>query len=104
MAQLSSIESSKPLSPQKTRLLGELEDTKRSLTHKEEEMWQLIERMQSLEDTRERDNLEKARGSLEEPQEITCAIEVKKKKKNGECIIMKLGTIININQRIYFLL
>jgi len=38
MHNLSSRESSKPQSPQKACLLGELEDTKRSLAHKEEEM------------------------------------------------------------------
>jgi len=38
-------ESSKPQSPQKVHLLGELEDTKRSFAHKEEEMRQLMERM-----------------------------------------------------------
>ena len=37
----------KLLSPQKTRLLG---DTKMSLAHKEEEMRQLVEKMQRLED------------------------------------------------------
>jgi len=40
MHHLSSGESSKPQSPQKARLLGDLEDTKRSFTHKEEEMRQ----------------------------------------------------------------
>ena len=41
-------------SPQKAHLLGELADAKRSLAHKEEEMRQLVERMQRLEDTQER--------------------------------------------------
>jgi len=54
MAQLCSRESSKPLSPQKTRLLWELKDTKRSLAHKEEEMRQIVERIQRLKDTQER--------------------------------------------------
>ena len=48
MHHLSSVESSKPQSPLKTRFLEELEDTKRSLAYKEEEMWQLKERMQTL--------------------------------------------------------
>jgi len=54
MYHLSSREPSKPQSPQKARLLGELQDTKRSLAHKEEEMRQLVERMQRLEDAQER--------------------------------------------------
>jgi len=54
MAQLCSEESSKPQSPQKAHLLGELEDAKRSLVYKEEKMRQLVERMQRLEDTQER--------------------------------------------------
>jgi len=56
MAQLSPGESSKSLSPQKARLLGELEDTKRSLDQKEEDMMQLETRMQRLEYTQERQN------------------------------------------------
>jgi len=59
MHNLSSGESSKQQSPQKARLLGELEDTKRSLVHKEEEMWQLMKRMQRLEDTQVRQNRER---------------------------------------------
>jgi len=39
--------------------LGELKDTKRSLAYKEEEMQQLVLRMQSLEDTQERQNQER---------------------------------------------
>jgi len=35
---------------------GEFEETKRSLAHKEVEMWQLVETMQRLEDTEERKN------------------------------------------------
>jgi len=54
MYHLSSQESSKPQSPQKPRLLGELEDAKRCLTHKEDKMRQLVERMQRLEDAQER--------------------------------------------------
>ena len=56
MAHLSSGESSKLPSPQKAHLLVELEDTKRSLVQKEEEMQQLVERMQRLEDTQKRQN------------------------------------------------
>jgi len=56
---LSSGESSKPQSLQKERLLGELEDTNRSLTHKEEEMRQLMEMMQRLDDTQARQNRER---------------------------------------------
>ena len=40
-----------------------------------------------------RDKLEKGGGSLQELRDITCAMEVKKKKKNGKCRIMNLGTI-----------
>jgi len=54
MYHLSSGKSSKPQSPKKARLLGELEDAKRSMAHKEEEMRQLMERMQRLEDAQER--------------------------------------------------
>jgi len=39
--------------------LGELEDTKRSLTHKKKEMRQLMERMKRLEDTQARQNRER---------------------------------------------
>jgi len=53
MAQLSSGESSKPQSPKKAHFLEELEDAKRSLDHKKEEIRQLVERMQSLEETQE---------------------------------------------------
>jgi len=54
MAHLSSGESSKPQSPQRAHLMGELAYAKRSLTHKEEEMRSLVERMQRLEDAQER--------------------------------------------------
>jgi len=54
MAQLSLGEYSKLQSPQKARLLGELKDAKKILAHKEEEIRQLIERIQRLEDTQER--------------------------------------------------
>jgi len=54
MVDLSSRESSKSQSPKKTHLLGELADAKRSLIHKEEEMRQLVERIQRLKDTQER--------------------------------------------------
>ena len=54
MAHLSSGESSKPQSPQKTSFLGELAETKRTLTQKEEEMRQLIEMLQRLEAIQER--------------------------------------------------
>jgi len=67
MHHLSSGESSKQQSSQKTRLLGELEDTKRSLTCKEEEIRQLVERMQRLEDTQERQARERRR----EPRRTT---------------------------------
>jgi len=59
MHPLSSGESSKLQSPQKARPLWELEDTKRSLVHKEEKIWQLMERMQRLEDTQARQNCER---------------------------------------------
>jgi len=48
MAHLSSGESSKPQSPIRAHLMGERVDAKRSLAHKEEEMRQLVERMQRL--------------------------------------------------------
>ena len=54
IAHLTLGESSKPQSPQKAHLLGKLGDAKRRLTHKDEEMRQLVERMKRLEETRER--------------------------------------------------
>ena len=54
MYHLSLGKSSKPQFPQKARLLGELEDARRSLTHKEDKMRQLVERMQRLEEAQER--------------------------------------------------
>jgi len=54
MVHLSSGESSKPQSPQKAFLLGELAETKRTLTQKEEKMKQLVERLQRLEAAQER--------------------------------------------------
>ena len=47
-------ESSKPQSPQKVFLMGELAAAKRSLAQKEEEMRQLVEGLQRLETTHER--------------------------------------------------
>jgi len=102
MHQLSLVESSKPPSPQKANLLVELEETKRSLMQKEEYMRQLVERMQRLEDTQERQT-ESGDGSLEELLDNTCTMEVKKKKKIGECKILKLGAHIIINQRRLYL-
>jgi len=54
MALLSSGESSKPQSPQKAFLMGELATTKRSLSQKEEEMRHFEERLQRLETAHER--------------------------------------------------
>jgi len=54
MAHLSLGESSKPQSPQKAFLMGELAATKRSLAQKDEEMRQLKERLQRLESAHER--------------------------------------------------
>jgi len=54
MALLSSRDSSKPQSPEKVFLLGELVAAKRSLAQKEEEMRQLEERLQRLETAQER--------------------------------------------------
>ena len=59
MAHLSSGESSKPRSPQKAYLLGELADTKRTFAPKEEEMRQLVERLQILEEAQERQTRER---------------------------------------------
>jgi len=53
MAHLSLGESSKPQSPQKAFLLGELAEAKRSFAQKEEEMRQLVDRLQRLETTQE---------------------------------------------------
>jgi len=56
MVHLSSRESSKPQSPQKDFLLGELAETKSILAQKEEKMRQLVERLQRLEAVEERQN------------------------------------------------
>jgi len=67
MGHLSSGESSKPHSPQRAHIMGELVDAKRSLAHKEKEMRQLEERMQRLEETQER----QARERRWEPIRVT---------------------------------
>jgi len=67
MAHLSLGESSKPQSPQKAYLLGELADAKRRLNDKEKEMRQLVEMMQKLEETQER----KAREKRWDPRRAT---------------------------------
>ena len=54
MAHLSLGESSKPKSPQKAFLLGDLAEAKRTLAQKDEEMWHLVERLQRLEEAQER--------------------------------------------------
>ena len=59
MYHLSSEKSSKPQSPQKARLLGELEDARRSLSHKADKMRQLVEIMQRLEEAQERQSQER---------------------------------------------
>jgi len=53
MTHFSSGESSKPQSPQKARFMGELVEAQKSLAKKEEEMRQLLERMQRLEANQE---------------------------------------------------
>jgi len=59
MGHLSFGESSKPQSPQKAYLLGELAVTKRILAQKEEEMRHLVERLQRLEAAQERQTRER---------------------------------------------
>jgi len=54
MAHLSSGESSKPQSPQKAFLLGELAEAKRTLAQKDEEMQHLVERLKRLEERQPR--------------------------------------------------
>jgi len=54
MDHLSSGESSKPHSPQKAFLIGELKEAKRTIAQKEEEMRQMEERLQRLEMMNER--------------------------------------------------
>jgi len=49
VAHISSGESSKPQSPLKTFLMGELAAAKRSIAQKDEEMRQMEERLQRLE-------------------------------------------------------
>jgi len=102
MAHLSSRESSKPQSPQKAYLLGELADTK-SLAQKEEEMSQLVERLQRLEEAQER-QIEKGDGNREELLEATHTMGVEKKTKIDDCITLKRGTINTHHQSLHFLL
>jgi len=54
MAHISIGESSKPQSPQKAFLMGELATAKRSLPQKDEEMRQMEERLQRLESVHDR--------------------------------------------------
>jgi len=54
MAHISSGESSKPQSPQRAFLMGELVTAKRSLDQKDEEMRQMEERLQRLESVHDR--------------------------------------------------
>jgi len=79
----------------------EFEETKRSLVQREEDMRQMMERLQILEESQERKTRQED-GSLEEPQDIKGIMEVKRKMmmKNGEGTIMKIGaTIINNTRR-----
>jgi len=59
MSHFSFRESSKPLSPQKASLMVELEETKRSLAQKEENIRQMMERLQRLEQFQDKQNQEK---------------------------------------------
>jgi len=54
IAHISSGESSKPQSPQKASLMGELATTKRTIAQKDEAMRQMEERLQRLELQHER--------------------------------------------------
>jgi len=54
MSHLSSRESSKPPSPKRETLMLELEETKRSLVQREEDIQQMMERIQMLEESQER--------------------------------------------------
>ena len=102
MHHLSSGESSKPLSPQKAHLLVELEEAKRSLVQKEEEMRQLVEMMQCLEDTHER----QVRERRCEPRRATRHyIQYgSQEEEDWRVKILKLGVInTNINKRSPFL-
>jgi len=56
MSHTSSRDSSKPPSPHKANLMMELEETMRDLTKKEESMRHMVERLQRLEDSQERQN------------------------------------------------
>ena len=51
-----------------------------------------------------RDKLEKGGGSLEELQGTICIMEVKKKKKIGECKMWELGATNTNHRRILSLL
>jgi len=54
MAHLSSRESSNPLSPKRENLMVELEETKRSLVQREKDMRKIMERLQMLKESQER--------------------------------------------------
>jgi len=59
MSHLSSRESSKPPSLQKESLMVELEKTKRSLVQREEDIWKMMERLQRLNESQDRQNRER---------------------------------------------
>ena len=59
MSHLSSWESFKPPSLQKASLMVELEETKRSLVQREEDIRQMMDRLQRLEKSQDRQNWER---------------------------------------------
>jgi len=81
MAHLFSGKSSKPHSPQKAFLMGELATTKRSLEQKDEEMRQLEERLQRLETAHVR---QPRGGSIGELQGASLNMATMRKMKIGE--------------------
>jgi len=101
MALLSSGESSKPQSPQKTFLMGELATTKTYLAQKEEEMRLLEKRLQRLEMARERQP-EEGGGSKGGLLGATTILAAKRKMKIGEFTNMMKGATQHHLSKIYF--
>jgi len=90
MDHLSSGESSKPHSPQKAFLIGELKEAKRTIAQKEEEMRQWRKDSKGynwpMKDPTVEEDIIKDMN-----QEILKIMMAMKKKPNGGCTILKIG-------------
>ena len=91
MDHLSSGESSKPHSSKKAFLIGELEEAKRTIVQKEEEMRQMEERLQKDWKWWMKDPKDKGGTIIDMNQEVFQLIMAMLKKPNGEGKIMKIG-------------